>query len=530
MTNAVRLATRYARRPLLLEPAASRVLLQHIALSDPRGLESEGRFAAALRKIGIGRARPVAMDQDDEASAYAEPDRPTAYCPLWAQQAYGDPQDEGFAWTLFEGAALMEVDGAISAKGEYYCGIFYHGYDTILAGMQEALADSRVGGLFLRMNSPGGVVDQGLPTLAAFMRAARAQAGGKPIHVYADLACSAGYWISAQADRIAAGSVGLIGSIGAVIVHEDWSEALKKAGVAITPIQFGSQKTAGAWWDQLSPDAQADLQAEIDQCGRNFVADVHAGRSLLSAQAVLDTQARVFMAQHDDPARSGLALGLVDAIETEQQAFQALLDRISPAAIASPPIAPSQAAADASRGGATSSQEITMNFGLNRKGPKTAQTAASAPAGASTPKKEPAAAMEQCPSCEGSGKNPDGSDCGTCEGTGEVEDDGAEATAGGGEGGGDDAKAISASEEAKQHPGMALTAIQTGMTFAQFKAAVATAGAQPRGSRLDAQMDGSRRLGADRPPKQSAKIDARGYYAKRAAAMGKGARRAPPPN
>ncbi len=521
MPNAANLATRYARRPLLIEPTAARALLQHIALGDPRGMHTEGRMAAVLRKIGLGRSRPVAMH--DDGGDEIEPDRPSAYCPLWAQQAYGDPQDEGFAWTLYEGAALMEIDGAISAKGEYYCGQFYHGYDTILAGMEEALADSRVGGLWVRMNSPGGVVDQGLLTLAAFMRAARASAGGKPIHVYVDMALSGGYWITAQGDWISASAVGLVSSIGAVIIHEDWSEALAKTGVAITAIQFGSQKTAGAWWDKLTPDAQADLQAEIDQCGRTFVADVHAGRPILSTQAALDTQARIFMAQHDDPTRSGLALGLVDSIETEQASFQRLLDRISASSSAPQPGFQPSAAATGSRAAQTQPQEQAMAFGLKPRGPKAAQTnpqsAARAPARAEdasgvTP------ADDECPSCHGSGKNGDGSTCATCAGTGAVNDAQPDDT----ENDMDAAAQISASPEAEANPKMALAAIKSGMTLAQFQAACATAGVQAQGSRLDSVMAGAPRLRADAAPTKGGakKIDARGYYAARAKAMGQG--------
>lgn len=62
----------------------------------------------------------------------------------------------------------------------------------------------------------------------------------------------------------------------------------------------------------------------------------------------------------------------------------------------------------------------------------------------------------------------------------------------------DDAKAIAASPEAKTHPGLALAAIQSGQTLAQFKANVG-APAQPKASRLDRLMASSPRLGGDAP-------------------------------
>ena len=184
----------------------------------------------------------------------------------------------GFCWSLNQGVALMQCDTALTDRGEEYCGVVYHGYDTLLRGMREAMADERVKGLFIRLSTPGGVVAGGLPALAAFMRANGARAGGKPIWVYADMACSAGYWIAASADRIIAPRVGLIGSIGASSFTRTGPPALKEHGVAIEAIQFGAKKTDGAWWSKLSERAREDLQAEIDQCGRDFVADVMAGR------------------------------------------------------------------------------------------------------------------------------------------------------------------------------------------------------------------------------------------------------------
>ena len=60
-----------------------------------------------------------------------------------------------------------------------------------------------------------------------------------------------------------------------------------------------------------------------------------------------------------------------------------------------------------------------------------------------------------------------------------------------------DAAAIAASAEAKAHPQLALAAIRSGMSMAQFKATVEASAAQPRVSRLDAAMSGQRRVGPD---------------------------------
>jgi ClpP class serine protease len=498
--NAALLASRYARRPLLLEPNAAQAILRHIALGDPRGMASEGRIEAFMRRLTGGRARPMAME-DDEGSGETAPQRPAAYAPLWAQQTYGEPADEGFAWCLFEGIATMEVSTALAERGEYYCGVWYHGYDTVLAGLREAIADERVKAVFIRMASPGGPVSGGLPALAAFMRQARAAAGGKPIHIYADMACSAAYWISAQADRIVAPDVGLIGSIGAVLVHEDWSQALAKAGVVITPIQFGAEKTAGAWWEALSASARADLQAEIDQCGRNFVADVAAGRPKLTPEALIATQARVFLGDHDETARSALDIGFADAIMSEEDAFGDLLASLS-STHSAPRSAQTTIAAESGREtGDQQPKEPAMAAVQPPKGPKAAQTPARR---AAAPGKDPEDMQDG--GADDADETEDAADGGADEADeGEPDETGKKEPS---------AAAIAASKEAKSHPHLALAAIQSGQTLAQFRANVAAAGEAPRASKLDGAMAGAHRLGPDAAaqPANRKSIDARALY------------------
>jgi capsid assembly protease len=499
MMNAALLASRYARRPLLLEPTAAGELANRVRALDERAFSRPNRLDAFLRRVGLAgdAPRPQVMEDDDGWTPPPPIEQRLAYAPLWA----GEVEDTGYCWSLLNGVALMCADTPLVERGEDFCGIVYHGYDTLKAGIADAIADERVKAVFLRLNSPGGVVAGGLTELAAYIRAVRAtgNAGGKAIWVYADMACSAAYWVAAQADRILAPNVGLVGSIGAVIVHEDWSGALSKAGVVVTPIQFGANKTDGAWFKALSPAALADLTAEIDQCGRNFCADVHAGRPKLTVEALVATQARVFMGEHDEEARSGIALGFVDAIASEEAAFTALLAEISgdrPAPAAETP-----------------KKEAEM------ANPNRTPAAAAPTPAATTPK--PAAARPDpgyvdCEDCGGTGFVADGSECETCSGTGQVldEDEGGDMKG--------EAAAIAASAEAKTHADLALAAIGAGMTLKQFQAMAAAAPKQAKASRLDEALAAAPRLGPDaqsaatRDAAKAKGLDPSAVYAKRA--------------
>ena len=514
------LASRYAGRPVLMTPRAAEDLVQRIRDADSRAFERPGRLQALFRGLRGAQARErLAMEDDYDGPPPVPFEEKAAYAPLYI----GEPEDLGYCWALKDGVALMQADTALTDRGEEFCGTVYHGYDTLLAGMREARADDRVKAIFIRMACPGGVVAGGLGELAAWMRANRAAAGGKPIHVYADMACSAAYWIAAQADHIAAPRVGLVGSIGAVIVHEDWSAALEKAGVKITAVQFGKLKTDGAWWEALSPTAKDALQAEIDQCGRDFVADVVAGREKLTEEALLATEAAVYMANHDDSARSGLALGFVDEICGEESAFSALAAQVSdPQSLGLP-----SPAASGGRAALDPAKEKPMALRPTTTAGRTAavQAAEAALASAQANLAKARAEAEGGDDTQEGGGGDDTVEGG--EGNDTIEAGAGDDALSGGEGDdaatGSDASAIAASAEAKSHPQLALAAIQSGQTLAQFKANVAAAGA-PKGV-LASAMAGAQRLGPDgakadaQPLKSAAQIYAanreKGLSAKR---------------
>lgn len=491
MSNAAVLATRYAGRPLLLTPAAAHDLALRIRSVDAHAFERPGRLEAIFRRLGgsFGR-KPGAMEDGDDGPEPVPMGDRLAYAPRWL----GEPDASGFCWSLKDGVALMRVDTPIAETGDEFCGTVYHGYDTLLTGMREALADERVKGLFLSLNSPGGVVAGGIMALSDFMRSARAEAGGKPIWVHAEMACSAAYWIAAQADRVLASPVGQVGSIGVVLVHENWSQALAQAGVEVTSIEFptGGLKTEGAWWKALSEEARANLVSNIAQCGRQFTSAVEAGRPGLTADKQLATRADVFLAEHDDPARSGLALGFVDELATEEAAFAALVADVNASGARTSSAAPGSGAAS------PATQETPMALKTALRGSASA-AALTVSASSDADKRNRIRDLANDESV---------SDADFVEQVREIADEPDDSTTTEEETSGDEAApteepaasaaaaAIARSAEAKTHPQLALAAIDSGQSLAQFQASVRAAGARGPG-RLDGALRGAQRLGPD---------------------------------
>jgi ClpP class serine protease len=110
--------------------------------------------------------------------------------------------------------AVIQVQGGQTPRGSWF--------GTSLSGLagqvRRAAADADVASIVLDIDSPGGTVS-GTPEAAAAVRDAAAQ---KPVIAIANtLAASAAYWIGSQASEFVMAPSADVGSIGAMILHQD---------------------------------------------------------------------------------------------------------------------------------------------------------------------------------------------------------------------------------------------------------------------------------------------------------------------
>ncbi len=475
MRNPARLAAALSGRPLLMREAAVPALARLIGMDDGERGSPIANFFGRARRARASRGEVEALTE------------PTASAPHWV----GEPDAIGFGWVLKDGVAVLEVNGPLMAEGFGWGDSWYHGYDTLRHAYEEMAADARVGAIWEVVRSPGGVVDAGLPELAALKREIRALNGGKPIHSFLRDGYSAAYWLPSGSDHIRAARESGVGSIGAVVTHCGMAGAFEKEGIVITPFKFGKRKTDGSPLEPLSDTASQSLQAEIDQCGRWFVADVLAGRANLTEEAVLATEAGCFFGDSDDPALSGLAHGLVDEISSERKAFADVRELAQQRLASSTTTAPTPAATQPAPKMETEMKR-TQVLAAARKAGLSAEHVRKL--GAELPEDDkPKDAVDE--EDEGDDKNdqPEGDppkddkdDKGKDDPEVEADEDEE-----------NEAKRICASKEAAAHPQLALAAISTNQTFAQFQANVKSAGSSQGRGRLDAAMSGARRLKPD---------------------------------
>lgn len=188
--------------------------------------------------------------------------------------------------------------------------------DEFAEEFAEAVADENVDAILLDVDSPGGSVAL-VPETAQQILEAR---GSKPIVASVNAFCaSAAYWLASAADEICVTPSGQVGSIGVYSAHEDISQMLKDEGVKMTLISAGKYKTEGNPFEPLTPEAEQQIQDEVNAYYEMFVSAVAAGRGVTAKEVTGGMgQGRMVM------AADATGAGMADRVET----FAATLARL----------------------------------------------------------------------------------------------------------------------------------------------------------------------------------------------------------
>ena len=219
-------------------------------------LSKAGVEAGLIDKVG---SRMAFSERVAEISGTYDDSRPWDYnaIPLENWVAANPPEEKGAA------IAVVPVVGEI-VDGETGGGSA--GGDTIAEHILDAVADSGVKAIVLRVDSPGGSV-----LASEQIRQALLQAKAKKLPVVvsmANVAASGGYWISTPADRIFAEPETITGSIGVFGILPSFDKTLAKIGVT----------TDGIRTTPLSgqPDILGGVNEEFNQLAQAGVEDVYA--------------------------------------------------------------------------------------------------------------------------------------------------------------------------------------------------------------------------------------------------------------
>ncbi len=228
------------------------------------------------------------------------------------------------------GIAIIDVAGPLVQRGSWFMQACFGvtGYEFLAEELAQALADPAVQAIVFRCDSPGGAV-AGCFDFVDELYAAR---GAKPLIACVDeMACSAAYAIASACDRIYLPRTAMVGSVGVVALHVDFSAQDEMLGEQWTYVFAGEKKIDGNPHAPLSRSARADLQGEIDQAYELFIETVARNRGI-DAAAVRGTEAAVYA------GAAAVEIGFADKILPFRQALAALGAEFGAAEADPPPL------------------------------------------------------------------------------------------------------------------------------------------------------------------------------------------------
>ena len=232
--------------------------------------------------------------------------------PMAAQKMASTALPTGIAVIPVVGTLVKRVMGIDAASG-------LTSYDEIGARLDAALADPKIAGILLDMDSPGGEAG-GVFELAERVRAASRM---KPVWAHAnDVAYSAAYAIAAAGERLTLSQTAGVGSIGVIALHVDQSVKNAKDGLNYTAIFAGGHKNDFSPHEPLTPQATTALQTEVDRLYTIFTSQV-ASMRCLDRDAVCATEAGVYFGEH------AVAAGLADAVMPFDQVLAEFADALA---------------------------------------------------------------------------------------------------------------------------------------------------------------------------------------------------------
>lgn len=214
--------------------------------------------------------------------------------------------------------AIVPIEGPITKQASVFSFLFGGStYPALTAMVQQAADDSKVKGIVLDVDSPGGTVSG----VEALTEAVRDAASKKPVVAFANGSmCSAAYFFSSAAHFIVAERTAVVGSIGVICVHSDFSKADSQRGVTYTVMTAGKYKAVGNSYQPLSDDDKNVIQSELDSVYDVFLDTVATNRKASKEKVHSDmADGRVFIGQ------AALDAGLVDQVGFFDDALKAAI-------------------------------------------------------------------------------------------------------------------------------------------------------------------------------------------------------------
>lgn len=299
-----------------IHPEKARAIMSFLAFAAAGGRRTADELADITRDRTPDANATVMIRADDDDVIHRNRERKTA-----AQQAAPSGEGQVIAVVGLKGVISPRLSDEMDMSGPG--GTSAEGFTKRL---KAALADPRVGGVIIDVDSPGGAVN-GVPEAAAALYETRK--GGKPVVAVASPWCaSAAYWIASQAPEFVVLASGEVGSIGVYTWHEDLSKALDEKGIKVSLIksEISPNKAETHPAFPLADETREHLQGAVDYHGKAFVDAVARGRGVKASDVI-----EKFGGGRMIVGTEAVALGMADRVGSLDDEIRRMAERLAPA-------------------------------------------------------------------------------------------------------------------------------------------------------------------------------------------------------
>ena len=206
--------------------------------------------------------------------------------------------------------AVVKVHGSLTNAWSWWHDVV-PGYVTSYEAIRDALAiagnEQGVNEIYMDFATGGGGV-RGLDTTSEMIRRVNAV---KPVYAHTDShSFSAGYWLASSARRVTASRMAEVGSIGTLMVLENYTDAAAKAGIKYHVFRAGEFKAIGLPFEELTEEHSAYLQDNLEKTNKFFLEHVSRHRNLMLSDQQQWGEGKTFYADE------ALKVGLIDRVTT----------------------------------------------------------------------------------------------------------------------------------------------------------------------------------------------------------------------
>ncbi len=143
--------------------------------------------------------------------------------------------------------------------------------------IRKAADDENIKIIILKINSPGGSA-VGSKEIVDAIKYAKTK---KPIVSYIrELGASGAYWAAANTNFIMSNELAIVGSVGVLASHIDFSGLMEKYGIKYEKLTGGKYKDIGSPLRNMTEEEKKLLQQKIDLIHKEFYEDVFKERKL----------------------------------------------------------------------------------------------------------------------------------------------------------------------------------------------------------------------------------------------------------